>query len=220
LVGGYLLCIRKDKTAVIILGWFLLAPIAGATARETPHALRSETFIPIYEVIAGVGAYGLFVLVKHYTAKLLPILYGIAGIIVVFSLTQFWHSYLIHNPVLYSSDWQYGYKQTIQKVAGIAKDYDKIYFTDTYGRAYIYVAWYTDMAPEEFWQTIITSKDAYGLYNVTKLGKYEFTDTYQSTDSGRVLYVTSPSHIPARSKTLSTVSFLDGDPAFVISEKL
>ncbi|CAN5172029.1 hypothetical protein BH11PAT1_BH11PAT1_1310 [soil metagenome] len=220
LIGIYLICVKKNKATIIIVGWFLLAPVAAATARETPHALRSETYIPMYEIIAGVGATGLYIVVKQYRSKLLPIFYGLASITIVFSLVQFWHNYLVHSPVRYSADWQYGYKQTIQQVAKIARNYDKIYFTDSYGRAYIYVAWYTEITPQQFWKSVMTHKDAYGLYTVSSLGKYQFTENYSSNESGKILYVTTADHVPIDVKTLTKVNFLNGNTAFVISEKL
>jgi len=49
---------------LFIVGWFYCHRLAGAVARETPHALRSETFIPSYEIIASLGIVFLIDLLK------------------------------------------------------------------------------------------------------------------------------------------------------------
>jgi hypothetical protein len=121
---------------------------------------------------------------------------------------------------MYSGDWQYGYKQVVEKVHLIENEYDKIYFTDTYGRAYIYVAWYDNFTPDKFWRDVDMKKDDFGFYNVDRLGKYVFTDTFSPNDKGSVLYVTTPTQIPPESQVIDKIDFLDGKGAFVISKKI
>jgi hypothetical protein len=57
LVGGiYVLWRRRSRASALILFWLLAAPLPAATARETPHALRSLTFLPSFQIITAVGA--------------------------------------------------------------------------------------------------------------------------------------------------------------------
>jgi 4-amino-4-deoxy-L-arabinose transferase-like glycosyltransferase len=63
---------EKKKTSIFLLGWLLLSPIAGATARETPHALRSETFIPLYEIFIGFGFVWFYDFIHKYKRLRLP----------------------------------------------------------------------------------------------------------------------------------------------------
>lgn len=219
LIGFYQILVKRGKVAMIVIGWFLLAPVVAATARETPHALRSETFIPIYEMIAALGAVTLYFFLAQYLKKYAVLSLIIFLLVVSFSLTAFWHNYVTHNPTLYSYDWQYGYKEVISEVKSREKDYDKIYFTNAYGRAYIYLAWYGDYSPEKFWQEVDMRKDESGLYNVNRLGKYYFTNDYSKDTNKRILFVTPPDNVPENAKTLWTNTFLNGDLAFVISEK-
>jgi len=207
------------KQFLVIIGWLLLSPIAAATAREVPHALRGETFIPTFEVIAAVGVVSIFIFLYKHFKKFVIIFPIIVSIIMLISVFQFWHNYLNHNQIKYSSDWQYGYKQTINKVREIENNYDKIYFTNAYGRAYIYIAWYDEFAPQRFWKEVDMKRDVFGFYNVTSLGKFVFTDN-PPTNANKALYITTPDQVPKNFRIIDKVNFLNGKGAFVLSEKL
>ena len=221
LIGFYAVFRMKNKTSMFIILWFLLAPIGAATARETPHALRSETYIPIYELIAGIGIVTccafLYTKRKLYLYGLIALL----GLIVFFEGTYFLHEYMAIYPARYSREWQYGYAQTIAKTEKLKNNYDLIAFTDTYGRAYIYYLFYANVAPQTYWQEGNPTADIFGLYDVTKIGKYEFRrNIIKPGDMGRrVLYVVGPKELTTDLRVIDEVNFLDGMPAFLLAVK-
>lgn len=217
-VGVYSLLAHANKSTLLILGWFVLAPIAAATARETPHALRSSTFIPTYEIIAAVGFSVIYTTLQRYSTKIRFIIFFICGLIVSFSVFNFFHNYFTHNPKQFSNDWQYGYKQVIEKVELLKSKYDVIYFTTTYGRPYIYAAWYGNYTPNDFWKEVRVLKDTQGFYNVTSIGKYIFSEPLSNSNK-KVLVVTTPDKLPSWGKILDKVDFLDGKTAFIIYDE-
>jgi 4-amino-4-deoxy-L-arabinose transferase-like glycosyltransferase len=221
LIGFYNLFRMKNKVALFVLLWFLFAPVAAATARETPHALRSETYIPVYELLASIGivTLGMFLYAKRKI-----FFYGtifVVGVVALFEGTYFIHEYLVTFPVRYSQEWQYGYAQAIQKTEKIKNNYDLVLFTNYYGRAYIYYLFYANVSPKTYWQKGNPTADVFGLYNVTKIGKYEFSDhLLEPNDVGkRVLYVMSPKDNLTDLRIIDKVNFLDGQPAFLIAIK-
>ncbi|MBI5045151.1 MAG: glycosyltransferase family 39 protein [Candidatus Levybacteria bacterium] len=217
LIGFYGLYLRKSRVALFIVGWFLIAPLAAATARETPHALRSETFIPVFEIISGVGVLSFFSSIKtHRSVYRTSVLFGC--FIIVFSLYAFFHNYFSHNSKLNSYDWQYGYRQAIEYVESVKKDYNKIYFTNTYGRPSIYVAWYSNISPQEYWRGIRTVKDSVGFYNTPQLNNYFFVNEFPQNIDNKTIIVTEQSKKLKDVSILKTVNFLNGDPAFVIAK--
>ena len=220
IILGILIVSKGDrKTKFFLLGWFLLSPVAAATARETPHALRSETFIPVYELFMGVGFIGLFGAIKKFTKTKVAICVLFICIL-VFYLFKFLHSYYVHMPTTYSQDWQYGYKQTIEEVEKIKQGYDKIIFSDAYGRAYMYVLWYGRYSPESYWKDGIVTKDVFGFYNVKSFGKYIFQKpaTYKAVGGESVLYVGPSSELPLGVHKIAQINFLDQSTAFVIAD--
>jgi 4-amino-4-deoxy-L-arabinose transferase-like glycosyltransferase len=220
LAGIYYFAIKRDRSAFVIVGWFLLAPVAAATARETPHALRSETFIPTYEFIAAAGAVYLFDSIRRsYKRFFIPAICVSLAIVFLF-IAIFYHNYFIHFPTEYSYDWQYGYKETVQSVEKIKKNYDYVVFTQTYGRPYIYVLFYSDMDPAKYPNNAKVQKDMYGFYNVQQVDGYRFRDKLISdTDIGKkVLYVAAPGQLSPDMHILKEIPFLNGKTAFILAD--
>lgn len=221
LIGIYALFFYGKKTSWILLGWIILAPIAGATARETPHALRGETFLPAYQIIEAFGiVYSLtfFLVLKQYIKLLIG---GILGIVVTVSFILFLHNYFIHYPKLFSYEWQYGYKQAVREAEKQSQHYDYIVMTESYGRPYIYVLFYTGITPSEFWEKGKVTRDIFGFYNVSQVGKYFFRkQIIQPEDATKkVLYVVREDEIPEGYKVNKKIHFLSGDVAFVLAER-
>lgn len=219
LIGIYVVAKTNNKIRLFLFGWLLLAPLAAATARETPHALRSETFIPLFELFAGLG---FVVLVNKITPIKLfgrKIIFGVLvafGIVVLYYFVNFIHAYSVYLPLRYSQDFQYGYKQAIEKVEKIIDQYDVVYFSNSYGRAYAYVVWYGNYSPQEYWKEGSVERDVFGFYNVHGFGKYNFEKPVNGNEKRRVLYVVPPNESPTNTELLDTIKFLNGSTAFEI----
>jgi len=218
--GFYFLASQRSKSAILVIGWFLLAPVAAATARETPHALRSETFIPLYSIISSLGIVCVLDYIKKVSKKLKNISVSIFIAIVFVFLIIFLHDYFVHFPVNYAYSWQYGYEQAVKTVDKIKNDYDYVVVTRDYGRPYIYVDFYSNILPSDLQKETVYSRDAFGFYSVSKVGKYIFRKTLinASEDAGKkVLYVGKPDEIPGTFNVIKKIYFPKGDIAFVIA---
>jgi len=219
IIAGIYFIIKTDRiNRYFLLGWFLLAPVAAATARETPHALRSETFIPIYEIFAAYGFVEIINLVGKCSKKILYIFLIISFIVGLYYLVDFLHAYYVHFPVRYSEEWQYGYKQAVQKAESLKDKYDEIVFSNAYGRAYIYVLWYGRYAPKDFWKNGVVKRDAFGFYNVDSFGKYIFDGNIRELKNKKTLFVGPPSSIPSGTRLIDAINFLNGKIAFEIRD--
>ena len=222
LIGIYILLKKPRRTSLFILGWLLLAPVAGATARETPHALRGETFLPLYSIFSAPGLAFLYSFMKRFSSNIRKLGVIVFCVIVAVSLFFFQYVYYVDYPYLYSEVWQDGYKETIARVEKIKSQYDRIIFTNHYGRAYAYVLFYGDITPTQFWENSDVKRDIYGLYNVSRVGKYQFPVTFSVNEdnSKKTLYVGAPNEIPNGMKVLSKVYLKNGHVGFVIATKL
>jgi len=220
IAGVYMLIKHKKRESAVIFTWFILAPIAAATARETPHALRSETYIPTYEIIAAFGLFGMITFLNKFKPLYRKLCYVFLGAIILITVIVAAHNYFAHFPIQYSGDWQYGYKQAVTYTKAEESKYDIIAFTQNYGRPYIYVLFYGNISPQTYWKTGKVTRDQFGFYNVQSIGKYQFRNTLiEPSDAGkRVLYVGSPDQIPGNLKILKTINFLNGKPAFVFAK--
>jgi len=222
LIGIYCIARYRNKESIVLFGWFLLAPIAAATARETPHALRAETFIPLYSLFTGVGIVSAVIFLKKLPFKIYPAATALYGVFIALSVFLFLYNYHVHYPHTYYADWQYGYKETIEKVEKIKDQYDYVVFTSAYGRPHIYALFYSTINPSDYPRNAKVERDAFGFYNVRALEKYRFRESIWESkiDSGKkVLYVVTPREISGNFTTIDRVKFPDGTDAFVLGVK-
>ncbi len=223
LVSGLLLLIRKrDGNWWLIPIWILVGIIPAATARETPHALRIETTLPMFQILTAYGAYwiGKWVLgirKKIVGVKLGPAVIGLASLLLLFNFVYFWHDLMGNYNYLYSSQWQYGYKDSIDYVNANADKYDRVQITQQLGRPYIYYLFYNKTNPEEFRNTAKIHRDSFGFVDIEGFGKYTFPKDYQvdKKDGEKVLYIATPYHLPEGAKILKTFKLLNGEAVFV-----
>ena len=206
----------------IVPAWMIIAIIPAATARETPHALRIEAALPTFQIFT---AYGVFTFISA-VSKIPPSLkLWRAGkhlkffiVFFVFSLlflnfTYYLDGYYAHYPREYSGEWQYGYKDVISYVKSVEGQYDKVYFTESLGRPYIYFLFYTQYDPKKFRQEALVERETFGFVHVNGFDKYRFVRDVKSNagSSERVLYVDTPANAPESAQILKNFYLLNGE---------
>ena len=207
---------KRTKELLLLLAWFLIVPLPAGLAKETPHALRLVSILPLPHILIAAGlllAYDGFV---PKIKKLFIVAYAAA---VVVSMAVFLHDYTTHYPVTWSGEWQYGYKQVVEKVSKIQKNYDHIVVTNTFGRPYIYFLFYQQIDPLYFNQQVDRDRDWAGLRNVYGFDKFRFNLSDAEHMDGKVLLVGKPGEIPDSAKIRDTVLQPNGEVVFVIAEK-
>lgn len=202
----FLLKKREGKWWLVPL-WLLLAILPAATARETPHALRIETTLPMFQILVAYGIVSVFLLMEKYR----KVFIGVVSFVVILNLSYYLHNYYVHYPAYSSEAWQYGYKEAIAYASHVEKDYDTILVTTKLGRPYAYVVFYAPISPEQFRKESKVNRDGFGFVNIEKVGKYTFSDN-GSLDKGqqRVLYLFESEEMPGGAKVLKEFKSVDG----------
>lgn len=222
LVLGLILIFRKKEGYWYILPlWLILAIIPAATARETPHALRTETTLPTFQIFVAYGLVNVFYNLK-LREKLKNSLVFLFALLLFINFLYFIHGLFVHYPKEFSGEWQYGYKDSINYVSKIAGDYKQINVTDVLGRPYIYYLFYGKVDPREFRKTVIITRDPlFGFVTVDGFSKYRFGRNLDKLSKGKGnLYVAPPSYgISKKSKVLKTFYLLNGDPVLKVYTK-
>lgn len=223
LVAGTLLLFRRREGYWYVLPlWFLLGIIPAATARETPHALRIETVLPVPQVLV---AYGV-VQVVGYVSKMSflrrkYLRFGLIGgfsLLLFLNVASYLHDYYTHYPKAFSGEWQYGYKEAFSYTREIEDSFDKIFVTTDLGRPYAYYLFYTQLQPQDFQKKSLVRRDSFGFVAVDKVGKYHFQQNLpgeKDATTDRVLYINSPSKVPAGATIQKTFFLLNGEPSLV-----
>ena len=224
LIWGTLVLFRKKEGYWwIIPFWLFGGIIPAATARETPHALRIESTLPTWQILAALGVGEFLNWLGNLKTKdfFKSLIVFFVFFFLIFNFFYFQHGYWRHYPAEFSGEWQYGYKPAIGYIKENEGKYDQIWFTSSLGRPYIYFLFYLKKSPSEFRQQARVKRDVFGFVEVEGFGKYNFfRDKEEISTFGKSLIIAGPSEIPKEIVPLTTFLSLNGKPILVAYEKI
>lgn len=221
LVGLLFLFKKREGTWKIIPVWVLLAIIPAATARETPHALRIESALPMFQLLVAYGIVNTFYFVHKY--KLSKLQYKALQLFAVcflffalFNIAYYFEGYYKHYAKQFSHEWQYGYKDAIEYINQVDDQYDAVYLTNAFGRPYIYTLFYTKYDPKRFRENVIVQREALGFVTVFGFDKYYFERSLIPKEKvKKTLYVDVPKDVVSNASIKKKFYFVNGDVALV-----
>ena len=208
LILGLVLILKNfRKQGLLVVGWLLIAPVSASITKAAPHSLRTIFGLPAFVIISALGLIQLIKLLKNKKIFLITV-YSL----LITEFIFYFHFYFYHYPKLYSSYWQYGYKEAVEFIKNNQEKYDAVYLTNEYGRAYMYYLFYTQKDPEETQSLVAVYK------NLADIPQLENVFIGSMPDSeGKILWVGGPGE-EKNYPLLKKINFLDGNGAFVISE--
>lgn len=213
IIGLFWWILHAKNSGILLLTWLLLAIIPAATARETPHALRIENSLPVWQVFIAGGVFSVWMSVRQRIRRHIVILFCLGlwfGNIIFYV-----HNYYQHYPRQYSGEWQYGYKEALQNAFPLVSSYKHVVLSERIGRAYMYVLFYSQYDPRKFIADKESFFDAAGFYNVVGFDKYRFVKEAPAFEPD-TLYILPPDQVPTGAHVLSTVRLLNGNPVLVL----
>ena len=207
------------KVAWFLVFWLIAAIAPAAIARETPHALRIENSLPVWQFFTAMGIAAFFAGRKGWIWKAVRL-----SVVMVFAagVAYFSHNYFTHYSKEFSGEWQYGYRQALEKAEALNGGYDTVVISDVIGRPYMYTLFHTLYDPEEFLNSRDSYFDAAGFYHVKGFGKYRFTHEEigeAGPYEGKVLYIQPPGMVPPSGTVVDTVTLLNGEPVLILFEQ-
>lgn len=227
--GILFLLLRKHKAIVLLVLWAIIVHIPAGTAKESPHALRIISILPVYQIFIAYGLYSLINKIKYKYPHLSPQQYPffihhslliILSFLLAANMYYYLHNYFVHYPKDWSGAWQYGYKETVSYLKGKENDYDNIYFTPALGRPYIYFAFYNRISTENLLSQRVASRDWFGFWTVKKLGNINFEIPDNFPLNSKLLLVTTSPNLPNGFKHLTTIHDNKNNDVFWISERI
>lgn len=230
LAGWFYLFRKKHAYRYLILAWVLIAFIPVSITNDSiPNALRTLIAAPVYQIITAWGIYNVWLLLK--TKKVLNVsVWLVTGLILIFSMFSYLQKYYQKYPVLYSQDWQYGYKQVVGYIRSHYDDYDLIVFSRHYGEPHMFTLFFLNWDPANYQNNPNLDRfEANRWIWVLKFDKFYFPDLgdvgthYQdivkANQGKKILFIGKPGDFPESSSKLFTIDFLNGTRAFEIIEK-
>ncbi|MBI2010400.1 MAG: hypothetical protein HYS86_04485, partial [Candidatus Chisholmbacteria bacterium] len=222
LVGIYALVKGKQKTtALVLLGWFLLAPIPAATARETPHALRSISQIPTPPIISALGlVYLLGLRSPRGWLDRLP-RGGVLVALYLLSLAYFQIDYYRYYPKEYAGEWLTAYPKLVEYLRHNpqAQTAQTITVVPDLNRPYIYFLFYNAYPPADFVSSVDRTGDALGLFTVHGFSKYRFERVPAEEIKSGDVYVVKAQDSYSGFQKLTDIEDITGKPIFTVLQK-
>lgn len=223
LIAGMLFLFRKrEGNWFIIPLWLFIGIVPAATARETPHALRIETTLPVFQILVAYGLVQVFSKISNIKYQIAKIhikylIFYLSILFLIFNFLYYIHGYYTHYPREYSGEWQYGYKESIEYVKNVQDQYDEIRITTALGRPHIYYGFFTKTDPKNFRKTGIVKRDAFGFVHVSGFFKYRFADSLGSikAKTRKVLFIDTPGRVHPKGDVLKKFYLLNGAEALV-----
>lgn len=222
-ISGILLLIKKKIGYWWLIPlWIIIGVIPAATARETPHALRIETTLPMFQVATAFGFYQFILFIKKYFFKKIirRTILTVTFFLLFTNFIYFYRDYNVHYPREFSGEWQYGYKESIEYVKGIEENYDNLFITTVLGRPYIYYLFYTKTDPSFFRKNSVIKRDPFGFVTVEKFGRYHFTDKLKNFRkiNEKNLFISIPRNVHPKASILRKFYLKNNDITLIAYE--
>lgn len=218
IIGSLFLFKKKENFWYVLPLWLILGIIPAATARETPHALRTETTLPTFQILIAYGFVTTFMYIKEAVKNknFQKILYTIIGLGILANVFYFQFEYNLSYAYEFSGDWNYSYKDSISFVNSVKQNFKNIYITEALGRPYVYYLFYLNIKPSDFRKTAIIHRDVFGFVDVQKFANFTFVqDVSQIPKVKDSLYINTFDRVPKEARVLRNFALLNGDPSLV-----
>jgi len=204
--------------------WFLSGPLPAAITTQAPHAMRSYTFLPTWQIFGGVGIMACLQLgeasFKRIKEGYRMLGYSLFGLLVIVgSSMQFYKNYFFIFPKQQSSSFQYALSQAIPYVFAHESAYDRIVFSnqnDLY-QSYMFFLFFSHYDPKEYQKRGGTLSG--GFAQTHTIGKYIFRpiDWKKEQKNRSTLYIGNSTDFLKATPNLATFSNLDGISAIRIT---
>lgn len=227
ILAGIYFLIRRDfdfKSKIIVFWWFLIAPVASSVTWGVPHSLRSEIYLPTYQIFIAVGVYYFYKTIqnsklsRNYTFSLPAITLVTAGFL-TFNFLFYLHQYYVHMPIEYSKAWLYGRRQAAEFTESIKDDYDRVIVSTKLEQPHEFWLYYLKYDPKKYLAEGGTVSGGY-LEDRNHLDKYFFKpiDYEKQKQEAKTLFVSVPNEVPTAANIIRQINYLSGEAAIYIFE--
>jgi len=231
LIGIYILIFSNFSKAIktFMILWFLIVPIPASITNDIPHAVRTINFLPILQILTAIGI--ISVLQKIFPPQRDPasggtnlrlryLISSLFFLFFIFNFLYYLNQYFVQQNYFHARYWQYGYKDIVDYVANVQKDYKKIIVSNaaTMDQSYMFFLFYLKYDPHKYLSeggTLtgeIEGKNRFDNFEFKKFNYYEENES-------NILLIGSPFDFPQVFKTIHEVNFPDKSLAIKIVEK-
>lgn len=211
----------EKRTKLVILFWLLIAPIPGAVTTQAPHAMRSYTFLPMWQVLGALGIVG-FANAMSIQRKKLVMVVIFAGFLVLGTLLKFYTQYYLVFPVTQSDSFQYAFARSLNSEEFAENNYDRIIVSnkDNLYQSYMFYLFFHKIDPVAYQAHGGTRSGGYA--ETHSVGNVEFRPINWERDRffKNTLFLANPGDIPSSVNPAVLFNYLDGKPGIVMIKNI
>jgi 4-amino-4-deoxy-L-arabinose transferase-like glycosyltransferase len=222
-LGTFHLCKNRPQWFGIMLIWLGISPLAASFTTYTPSSSRSMNMIVPLAIFTAYGLIQGYLWINMrigYIASRLftPIMLALT----IINSAYIFNRYFIQTPRIVAEKWNDGYEETVDYVAKIEKNYDRIVVSSSKAPSYIFYLWNLRYSPQKYHQEVKVdhTPDEHGLNFTSQFGKYYFTknisdEINKKTSNERVLYIAFSDEIKDYTKIIYS---RNNKPVFFLKE--
>jgi hypothetical protein len=225
---------RKIKSFLVF--WLVVGALPAALTRDGGnHATRLFLILPplIFLISYGiVEALGRVIPPKRF------LLFAGYSFLLLVSFIFYQHRYWVHNPWDSERWWHSGFREAIQSIKEVEKDYDRVIISMAGEPAWIFFAGWYEYPPSKWQEEFPIGKNVYieGFGNVSHIDKFHFgkfnidgKSIYDLPNyiNDKTLYLASaselgpnlvrePKRTPPGLSLIKSISYPSGEPAFYL----
>lgn len=215
---GFLTLLNKvyKKSALLIIGWLIFAPIPSALTVGEPHINRASLMIPPLALVSSFGFWQIINLfqkrqVKYFLVILLSLIFIASAL---YALNQIF----VQKPVHQAWIKEQVNKQLIEEVLLLKDNYPAVAISKD---EFIFFLFYQKITPQEFLKRADISPLKDGKWDrVNRLDNIYFKMPFDCPKGGKlnVLYICSGPNVPQNSRVIKLIRYLDKVPAYTFIE--
>ncbi len=221
----YLLTVLKGKEKLLIVWWFLIAPIAASITKDAPHTNRMFAIFPMLPLVTALGIYWLVaVYFRNKSYRLITV--GIVIVLFMVNFVIYMDRYYIHFPRDEVAGWGNGYKELNKVLISSPYNVKHIIMNKPEYSPYSFLLFYQQYDPSTYQKESISypiTDD--GFVHVKEFGRYEFRDIDWGQDTQRLntLLIDQTNQVPEFVKNtypVKEIKLPNGKPMFTIVESI
>ncbi|OGH14290.1 MAG: hypothetical protein A2687_01540 [Candidatus Levybacteria bacterium RIFCSPHIGHO2_01_FULL_38_26] len=228
LIGIYILVFDKmfdRKTKLLLFSWFFIAPIPASISGDVPHAVRTLNFLPTFQVFTAIGI--IFAFQKIFSIQYSVFSFKHSRFLIVifmfsfftFNFIYYLNQYFVQQNYFYSYDWQYGYKELVEFLKPIQKNYEKVIVSNrgSLSQSHMFFLFYLKYDPSKY----LSEGGSFSKEIPEKktFSNFEFREFNYYSEHGKVLFVGTDQDFPNDFKEVKRIYNLDGSLAIRVVEK-
>lgn len=149
---------QNHKSYLFIFLWLILSPLPAILSRDQVQSVRALNMAVPVVLVIGIGLTSILVWIAN--RKTAIFYYLLLAALYLGGFVYFLDAYFVHVPAHNSSYWNYGYRQVVEKIAGINPVPKNVVVEQSFAQPYIYFLFYQKYDPARYQKQAMLSKSA------------------------------------------------------------